>query len=255
MELLQVEIEHSIAVITITRPEQLNALNKAIISKLSDSLDLLRVDKNVRVIIITGAGEKAFVAGADIKEFVHYSKEEGQALSAEGHKILFNKIAGFPKPVIAAINGYALGGGLELALAAHIRLASKNAKLGLPEATLGLIPGYGGTQRLTQIVGKGIALEMMLAAQMISSERALAIGLVNHVFELAVLQEEAIKLAKQISKNAPSAVSKVLEAVNNGTGLNAGLAKEIELFGACFGTADFIEGTSAFLEKRKPSFQ
>lgn len=254
MELVHVNIDGPVALLTINRPAQLNALNKETISSLSSSLDALRENNAIRVLVITGAGEKAFVAGADIKEFVHFNAAQGQALSAEGHQTLFDKVAHFPKPVIAAINGYALGGGLELALAAHIRLAASSAKLGLPEVTLGLIPGYGGTQRLTQIVGKGVALELMLSAQMIDAKRALAVGLVNHVYELEELQQEALSLANRIASNAPSAVQKVLEAVNYGTDLSTSLQKEIALFGACFGTPDFKEGTAAFIEKRKPKF-
>lgn len=251
---LLLTIENKIAVITINRPLFLNALNKATIQELSDCLSNLEVDNEVRVLIIIGAEKKSFVAGADIKEFVNFNQQEGEELSRKGHEILFNKIENLSKPVIAAINGFALGGGLELAMSCHLRIASDNAKLGLPELGLGLIPGYGGTQRLTHLVGKGRALELMLTSAMIDAVTAKQFGLVNHVYIQNELLPEAIKLAQSIIKNSPNAVSNCIKAVNLGTDLNAGLTKEIELFGACFGTTDFKEGTAAFLEKRKPNF-
>lgn len=255
MENVLLDINASIAVVTVNRPSQLNALNSATINELSDALDDLRFNDGVRVVIITGAGEKAFVAGADIKEFAHFSVEEGRKLSAEGHSKLFNKVENLNKPVIAAINGYALGGGLELAMSAHMRVASTEARLGLPEVSLGVIPGYGGTQRLTRLVGMGKALEMICTAGMIKAEEALQWGLVNQVVAPEALMETAMKLALKIAQQSPTAIGFALEAVRAGfkPGSN-GLQAEIEAFGECFGTADFKEGTTAFLEKRKPTF-
>lgn len=250
-------LEHTdhVAVITINRPSQLNALNSDTIKELSKALDEVATDDNVRAIIITGSGEKAFVAGADIKEFADFSKEEGRRLSAEGHKVLFNKVERMSKPVIAAINGYALGGGLELAMSAHMRLASDNAMLGLPEVSLGVIPGYGGTQRLTRLVGMGKALEMICTAGMISATDAQAWGLVNSVCSSEELMPAAMKLATKIAKQSPTAISHALNAVRAGIAHDQdGFTAEITAFGECFGTEDFKEGTTAFLEKRKPSF-
>lgn len=248
-------IEGKIAVVTINRPQFLNALNKLTIQELSDCIGELELDDEVRVIIITGAGEKSFVAGADIKEFMNFDQQGGEELSRVGQELLFNKIEKLSKPVIAAINGFALGGGLELALACHIRIASENAKLGLPELSLGLIPGYGGTQRLTQIVGKGIALELMLSSSMIDAKAAKQLSLVNHVFNQQELLIETKKIAQSFIKNSPNAISNLLKAVSFGTDQSAGLSREVELFGECFGTNDFKEGTTAFLEKRKPNFK
>ena len=247
-------IDH-VAVVTINRPAQLNALNSETIGELSKVLDQLSDNNDVRAVVIAGSGEKAFVAGADIKEFANFSKEEGRILSAEGHKILFNKIERMTKPVIAAINGYALGGGLELAMSAHMRLASDNAMLGLPEVSLGVIPGYGGTQRLTRLVGMGKALEMICTAGMISATDAQSWGLVNTVTSLEELMPAALKLAGKISKQSPSAITQALNAVRAGVAHDQdGFTAEITAFGECFGTEDFKEGTTAFLEKRKPIF-
>lgn len=244
-----------IGYITINRPDKLNALNKATIEELNKAFSELETDNEVRVIILTGTGQKAFVAGADISEFASFSVEQGKALSAEGHRILFDLVENLQTPVIAAINGFALGGGLELAMAAHIRVASDNARLGLPEVTLGVIPGYGGTQRLAQLVGKGRALEMIMTAEMIPADRALAYGLVNHVATLDSLLAKCEEIASKIAKNSPSAISSALAAVNAQFKPGAdGFKTEIEEFGKCFGTADFKEGTAAFLEKRKPEF-
>lgn len=254
-ECIKVELKDQVAIVTIDRPAQLNALNKQTIQELNSALSQLKENTTVRVVVLTGAGEKAFVAGADIKEFAHFSQAEGAQLSQEGHEKLFDVVAHFSKPVIAAINGFALGGGLELALACHIRLASSNAKMGLPEVSLGVIPGYGGTQRLTQIVGKGHALEMMLTAKMIDAPTALQLRLVNKVVSPEELIDQAFLLAQSIAKNSANAISNVLKAVNTGTENAAALEEEVRLFGTCFGTADFQEGTSAFLEKRKPNFK
>ena len=245
----------SVQIITINRPKQLNALNKQTINELNTAILKAEKDASVRVIVITGAGEKAFIAGADIKEFASFSKEEGKKLSKEGHQKLFNLIEKLSKPVIAAVNGFALGGGLELAMAAHIRVASENALLGLPEVSLGVIPGYGGTQRLAQLAGKGKAMELITTASMISSKEALKIGLVNHVVDQTELMPFCLKIAGKICKNSPNAIQNAINAINaNYADGTDGFETEIEAFGNCFGTKEFIEGTSAFLEKRKPNF-
>ena len=245
----------SVQIITINRPKQLNALNKQTINELNTAILKAEKDASVRVIVITGAGEKAFIAGADIKEFASFSKEEGKKLSKEGHQKLFNLIEKLSKPVIAAVNGFALGGGLELAMAAHIRVASENALLGLPEVSLGVIPGYGGTQRLAQLTGKGKAMELITTASMISSKEALKIGLVNHVVDQTELMPFCLKIAGKICKNSPNAIQNAINAINaNYADGTDGFETEIEAFGNCFGTKEFIEGTSAFMEKRKPNF-
>lgn len=255
MENILLEVEGAIATLTVNRPKQLNALNTATINELSEALDELRANDKVRAIVLTGAGEKAFVAGADIKEFAHFSIEEGRRLSAEGHQKLFNKVEKMNKPVIAAVNGYALGGGLELAMSAHLRVASTEARLGLPEVSLGVIPGYGGTQRLTRLVGMGKALEMICTAGMIKADDAQQWGLVNHVVAPDELLATAHKIAGKIALQSPTAIGYALDAVRAGFEPGGdGLQAEIEAFGACFGTNDFKEGTSAFLEKRKPNF-
>jgi enoyl-CoA hydratase len=216
------------------------------------------IDENpeVRVIIITGTGEKAFVAGADIAEFAHFSAEEGSKLAAQGQQLLFNFIENMKTPVIAAVNGFALGGGLELAMACHFRIASENAKMGLPETSLGVIPGYGGTQRLAQLVGKGRAMEMILTAGMIDADTAKIYGLVNHVVPHEDLFSAYMTVATRIMKNSPVAISKAIEALNANfiSGIN-GFDVEIKNFGDCFATEDFKEGTTAFLEKRKAEFK
>lgn len=244
-----------ILTITIQRPQALNALNAGIIAALADAIDVAQTDGEVRTIVLTGSGDKAFVAGADIKEFADFSGKEGKALAKQGQEILFNRIERSAKPVIAAVNGFALGGGLELALACHIRIASDNALMGLPEVSLGVIPGYGDTQRLPQIVGKGKALEMILSAKMIGAEEAASCGLVNAVVPLELLLETASKMARSIMKNSPKAVSTAIQAVLAGyeDGIN-GFDAEINCFGASFETEDFKEGTQAFIEKRKPKF-
>lgn len=241
--------------ITINRPDQLNALNRDTIAELDRALNEADSDKTVRVLIITGSGPKAFVAGADIKEFAHFAVEEGKALSADGQKKLFDHVENMNKPVIAAVNGFALGGGLELAMSCHIRVASDNARMGLPEVSLGVIPGYGGTQRLARLVGKGKAMEMIFTAGMIKAEEALQWGLVNHVVAQDQLLAKCNELAAAIMKNSPTALAAAIRAVNAGyePGVN-GMQREIEEFGKCFGTADFKEGTSAFMEKRKANF-
>ena len=245
----------ALAQITINRPKKLNALNKATIHELHKAFDALESDVNIKAIILTGSGEKAFVAGADISEFAHFTADEGATLAREGQEILFNFIENLATPVIAAINGFALGGGLELAMACHFRIASDNAKMGLPEVSLGVIPGYGGTQRLPQLVGKGKAMELIMTAGMISAEDALSCGLVNHITTQEALLPLAEKIASKITRNSSVAISGAIKAVNaNFVDGTNGFDVEINEFGNCFGTEDFKEGTTAFLEKRKPNF-
>lgn len=249
------EEDNSIATLTINRPNKLNALNKETIEELHKALKMAETDADIKVIIITGSGEKAFVAGADISEFADFSVEEGAELAANGHNILFDFIENLSKPVIAAINGFALGGGLELAMACHFRLASDNAKMGLPEVSLGVIPGYGGTQRLPQLIGKGRAMEMIMTAGMIDANKALSYGLVNYVTTQEELLPLCEKIANKICNNSPVAIGSAIKAVNASfkSGVN-GYNVEIKEFGKCFGTEDFTEGTTAFLEKRKANF-
>ncbi len=247
--------EAPLAVITINRPDKLNALNKDTIAELSRALTTLEEDPKTRVILLTGQGDKAFVAGADISEFANYSVKEGKALAQSGQEQLFNLLENLSTPVIAALNGYALGGGLELAMACHFRIASHNARLGLPEVSLGLIPGYGGTQRLPQLIGKGRAFEMIMTGMMIDAETAHNYGLVNEVTTLADLVPHARQVAMKIANNSPVAVGYAIKAVNAGFMYDEdGFQAEIKAFGKCFGTADFKEGTTAFLEKRKAKF-
>ena len=255
MENILIEKQDAIAIVTINRPTKLNALNKATIQELHDGFKSLNEDKSVKAIIVTGSGEKAFVAGADISEFANFSVEEGGKLAAEGQRLLFDFVQNLSTPVIAAVNGFALGGGLELAMACHFRVASTNAKMGLPEVTLGVIPGYGGTQRLAQLVGKGRAMEMIMTAGMIDAETAKNYGLVNHVVPQAELLDFTKGIATKITKNSSVAIAKAVEAINANfeDGTN-GYEIEIKNFGLSFGTEDFKEGTTAFLEKRKAEF-
>lgn len=250
-----VTIENGMGLITINRPSKLNALNKITIQELHNAIVNLDENEEIRTILITGEGEKAFVAGADISEFANFSVEEGAELASQGQELLFNLIENLKKPVIAAVNGFALGGGLELAMACHFRIASDNAKMGLPEVSLGVIPGYGGTQRLPQLIGKGRAMEMIMTAGMITAEEALKAGLVNHVVPQTELLDFTKGIAQRIMKNSPFAIGKAIKTINDNfkDGVN-GYESEIRNFGKCFGTEDFKEGTTAFLEKRKPSF-
>jgi len=247
--------EDGVQTITINRPSKLNALNQETIKELHDAFLAADEDADTKVIIITGSGEKAFVAGADISEFADFSVAQGEHLAAQGQALLFDFIAHLSTPVIAAVNGFALGGGLELAMAAHFRIASDNAKMGLPEVSLGVIPGYGGTQRLPQLVGKGRAMELIMTAGMIDANQALLYGLVNHVTALEELIPFAEGLAKKIKRNSSVAIAAAINAINAGfeEGEN-GFDQEIMQFGKCFGTADFQEGTQAFLQKRKANF-
>ncbi|HLV42699.1 MAG TPA: enoyl-CoA hydratase-related protein [Brumimicrobium sp.] len=242
--------------ITVNRPKQMNALNKATIQELHDAFKAADADGETRAIILTGSGDKAFVAGADIKEFADFNIEDGKALAAAGQMKLFDLIEKLSKPVIAAVNGFALGGGLELAMASHIRVASDNAKLGLPEVSLGVIPGYGGTQRLAQLVGRGKAMEMITTAGMISAEEAQQWGLVNHVVAQDELMGLAEKIASKICNNSGNAIKSAIKAVNaNYTDGVNGYDVEVTEFGNCFGTEEFVEGTTAFVEKRKPNYK
>jgi enoyl-CoA hydratase len=255
-ENIELKKENKVAKLIINRPKKLNALNRATLQEIHNALKECKEDKDVKVVVITGSGEKAFVAGADIAEFADYSAEEGRDLAAKGQELVFDYIANFPKPVIAAVNGFALGGGLELAMAAHFRVASKNAKLGLPETSLGVIPGYGGTQRLPQLVGKGRAMEMIMTAKMISAEEALQYGLVNHICELTDLETTVNGIIDKIMRNSFQAIEAAIEAVNHAyvDGIN-GFESEINAFGKAFGTSDFKEGTTAFLNKQKANFK
>jgi len=254
-ENLLISIENGIGQITINRPSKLNALNKATIEELHNAFENLENSNDVRVIVITGEGEKAFVAGADISEFANFSVEEGAQLAAQGQELLFDFVENLQTPVIAAVNGFALGGGLELAMSCHFRVASDNAKMGLPEVSLGVIPGYGGTQRLPQLIGKGRAMELIMTAGMIDAETAKTYGLVNHVVTQAELLEFTKNIATKIMRNSPMAIGKAIKAINANykDGIN-GFETEIRNFGKCFGTEDFKEGTTAFLEKRKATF-
>jgi enoyl-CoA hydratase len=247
--------KNGILTITINRPDKLNALNKQTIAELSVAIKNAAIEDSIRVLIITGSGTKAFVAGADISEFADFNPEEGRTLSAAGQHTLFNVIENLNKPVIAAVNGFALGGGLELAMACHIRVASDNAKMGLPEVSLGVIPGYGGTQRLPQLIGKGKAFEMIMTGDMMLAEDAFKYGLVNHVVSQDQLISKCEEIAGKIISKSPVAVSAAIRAVNAGYSYDLdGYENEIEEFGRCFGTEDFKEGTSAFFEKRKANF-
>lgn len=251
---LLIEIdEKNIAVLTINRPEKLNALNSVVLDELEEAFEELNSDPEVQAIIVTGSGDKAFVAGADIKELQALNKEGGQQLSEKGQNI-FTKIENSVKPVIAAVNGYALGGGAELAMACHIRVGAENALFGLPETSLGLIPGYGGTQRLTNLVGKAKAFELILTAKHVKADEALKIGVLNTVSKEGAAVDEARKMAAVMLKNGPVALEKAIQAINIAS---SGIDFKVEasLFGDLCSTHDFKEGTSAFLEKRKPDFK
>jgi enoyl-CoA hydratase len=274
---LHTDLTDNILTVTINRPDKLNSLNVAVISELGEVVEEIYTNKDIRSAILTGAGQKAFVAGADITEFLGLSKEAGQALSAKGSDIFF-RIASSPKPIVAAVNGFALGGGCELAMACHFRLCTPNAKFGQPEVNLGLIPGYGGTQRLTALIGRGRAIEIMLTGRMVEATEAHTMGLVNYIVtEPDELLAETRKLLGIINGKAPLAIARIIECTNLAVGdgiANSdtwepspfggeepveaaanGFMREQQAFGECFGTADMKEGTAAFLEKRKPHFR
>lgn len=247
-------LENGIFTITINRPDKMNALNQEVMNDLNNVMDEVYKNAAIKSVIITGAGTKAFVAGADIAEFSGLSQQQGMALAKRGQDIFF-KIENCPKPVIAAVNGFALGAGCELAMACHIRIASENAKFGQPEVNLGLIPGYGGTQRLTMLIGKGRSIELLITGDMIGAGTALHLGLVNYVVPQEELLPKAISILQIVNSKAPVAVSKCINAANHAfTGIK-GYEQEIFGFSECFTTEDVKEGTAAFLEKRKPNFK
>ena len=251
-ETLLLEVDESgICTLTINRPDKLNALNNQVLEELDKAIDAIKENYRVKSLVITGAGEKAFVAGADIKELSALDTASGEKVSKKGQRI-FQKIEELTIPVVAAVNGYALGGGCELAMACHLRIAFEKAAFGLPEVSLGLIPGYGGTQRLTQLVGRGKALEMIMTGRQVKADEAYEIGLVNQVTEHSAIDEAKSMLSK-IMKQGPLAIKNALQAVKE-AGSGQGFESEARLFGELCGTADFREGTSAFLEKRKPNF-
>ena len=255
-EYILCEITNGVLVITINRPDKLNSLNKQTIEELHETLVEAENQNEIRSVIITGAGKKAFVAGADIAEFANYSVEQGQQLSSTGHFKVFNFIENYSKPIIAAINGFALGGGLELAMACHIRVVSDNAKMGLPEVGLGLIPGYGGTQRLAQLIGKGKAFEMIVTADMLNASDAHKWGLANYVTTQEELLNKCFEITSKISGKSPTAIKTAIKVINAGYNNQVnGFQAEIEEFGKAFGTKDFKEGVTAFLEKRKAEFK
>jgi enoyl-CoA hydratase len=252
---LLVEISNHICTITINRPDKMNALNKTVMEELNNAIDDVYNNNTIKSAIITGAGAKAFVAGADISEFQGLSHHEGMDLAHKGQYI-FSKIEDAPKPVIAAVNGFALGGGCELAMACHFRIAAENAKFGQPEVNLGLIPGYGGTQRLTQLIGKGRAIELLITGNMLDAPTALQYGLVNCVVPQEELIPKAISILEVVNAKAPLAVARCIRAANAVFDHSKnGYTEEVNMFGECFATADMQEGTSAFLAKRKPNFQ
>lgn len=253
---LLVHTENLICTITINRPDKLNALNRTVIEELGQAIDQAIADPAVGALILTGAGPKAFVAGADISEFLTLDASGGAALAQKGQDLVFSKIENAPKPVVAAVNGFALGGGCELAMACHLRVAAEQAKFGQPEVNLGLIPGYGGTQRLTQLIGKGKALELMMTGQMIDAAEAHRLGLANLVTTADELIPATRKLLEPILAKGPQAISKVIAAVNAYYDESRnGFSEEIRLFGECFGTPEMKEGVTAFLEKRKAGFR
>jgi enoyl-CoA hydratase len=279
---LLTELSDHILTVTINRPDKLNALNRTVIKELGEVVQEIYENKEIKSAILTGAGPKAFVAGADISEFLGLSKEQGQALAKKGGDI-FGQIAASPKPIVAAVNGFALGGGCELAMACHFRLCSPTARFGQPEVNLGLIPGYGGTQRLTQLVGKGKALELMLTGRMVEAPEALQLGLVNYITEPDELLTRTREILSLINGKAPIAIARIIECTNlavgdgaavNGSadweadpfggeisassedrGVRNGFLREAAAFGECFATEDMQEGATAFLEKRKPVFK
>ena len=251
---LLTSLEHGIFTVTINRPDKMNALNRDVMSDLDKVADEIESDPGIKAVILTGSGQKAFVAGADISEFLGLTAAEGKKLAKTGQDIFF-KLENCSKPVVAAVNGFALGGGCELAMACHFRIASENAKFGQPEVNLGLIPGYGGTQRLVQLIGKGRALELLMTGNMVDASIALEYGLVNHVVPQDDLLPKAKMILEQIITKAPLAISRCITAANAVFSDKDGYKTEIDSFGECFETQDMKEGASAFLEKRKAKFQ
>jgi enoyl-CoA hydratase len=252
---LLTQVQDGILTITINRETKLNALNIETLGEIKQAIAEAQTNADVAGIIITGAGPKAFVAGADISEFANFNQQQGTEMAANGHAI-FNSIEHSKKPVIAAINGFALGGGCELAMACHIRVASENAKFGQPEVNLGIIPGYAGTQRLIQLIGKGKALELLMTADVISAAEALNLGLVNHVVALDELMNKCVEILNKIKAKSPVAIAHVIDCVNaHHSKDKPGFDREVQLFGESFNTNDFKEGTTAFMEKRKAEFK
>ena len=251
---LHTNLDNGIFTITINRPDKLNAINKTVMEELKLAVEEVYNNPAIRSAIITGAGPKAFIAGADITEFMGLSKEEGMAVSKKGHDVFF-AIENSPKPIIAAVNGFALGGGCELALSCHFMIAAENAKFGQPEVNLGLIPGYGGTQRLVQVAGKGRAMELLMSGRTISAQEALQIGMVNEVVPQEKLIARVTEILNLINSKAPIAIAKVIDCVNHFDHSKAGYDHEIQQFGECFATEDMKEGVTAFLEKRKADFK
>lgn len=251
---LLTSLENGIFTVTINRPDKLNALNKEVFNDLEALLNEIESNKEIKAVILTGTGQKSFVAGADISEFLGLSASDGMNLARRGQQVFF-AIENCSKPIIAAVNGFALGGGCELAMACHFRIASDNAKFGQPEVNLGLIPGYGGTQRLTQLIGKGRALELLMTADMIDAQTALHYGLVNHVVPQEELLNKTKSIVERIISKAPLAISKCITAVNAFYSNENGYETEIKAFGNCFATEDMKEGATAFLEKRKANFR
>ncbi len=252
---IRTDLANHIYTITLNREDKMNALNATLLQEIKKAIEIAEGNKEVYGIIITGAGKKAFAAGADIAEFKDFTKEQGKQLSSAGHGVM-NTVENCLKPVIAAVNGFALGGGCELAMACHMRVASPNAKFGQPEVNLGLLPGYGGTQRLIQLVGKGKAIEMLTTADMIGAEEALRLGLVNHVEDQADLMEKCYSIINKIAVKSPQGIAKTMECVQAYFDTSVdGMEVEIEHFGSCFQTAEFEEGTSSFLEKRRANYR
>ena len=253
---LLVKTDEGICTITINRPDKLNALNRTVIIELSAAIDQVYTDPAIKSAIVTGAGSKAFVAGADISEFLELDARQGEELARTGQKLVFDKVEKCPKPIVAAVNGFALGGGCELALACHFIYAVESAKFGQPEVNLGLIPGYGGTQRMTQLIGRNRSLELLMTGNMIAAKEAMEYGMVNKVTanidELIQKVKETLLL---IQSKSPLAITKVIECVNNFDHTQQGYDFEIKKFGESFATKDMKEGASAFLEKRKPIFK
>lgn len=253
-ETLLTRLEAGVFTITINRSEKMNALNRQVFEDLNRALDEVYANDAIRSVLITGSGSKAFVAGADISEFNGLDANAARELARRGQDTFF-RIENCTKPIVAAVNGFALGGGCELAMSCHFRVAAPNARFGQPEVNLGLIPGYGGTQRLAQLVGKGRALELLLTGNMVDAEAAYRMGLVNHIFPAEALHAEAVQLLQTINSKAPLAVAGCIRALHAGVTGTDGFAVEVEEFGNAFDTADRIEGTTAFLEKRKPVFK
>ena len=255
-ENLLIKTENNITTISINRPKKLNALNIKTFEEIANAVKLNVLNENTKCIIITGVGDKAFIAGADIKEFLDYNASDAYDFSENGNKFLFEVIENSTKPIIAMINGYALGGGLELAMACHIRVASDDSRMGLPEVSLGIIPGYGGTKRLPLLIGKGRAMEMIITGRMINAEEAKSFGLINHMVKKEKLTDFCNSLANKIILNSPNAIKHAINSLNSNYKEGfSNFSDEILNFSKCFDSDDFKEGTSAFLEKRKPNFK